>query len=215
MEYVREGNLYKRIVQSEEISESETKVFTKNLIEVAGFIHCKGIIHRDIKPENILMTSKDSIFPFKIADFGLACFSKQHETTCAGSPGYMAPEMLRGEAYTLKIDFFSIGVISFILLTGFTPFGANSTRDTIAKNLKCQIPFNSSSIKKLPLQARNFLKKILNPDPEIRPGSVDLLRSDWLRQGKNVDQDNTSTTVKVNFQEVGYSFSNAAENFHY
>lgn len=215
MEYIREGNLFKRITHSAIANECEVKEFSKNLIETIEFIHERGIIHRDIKPENILMTTKDSMCHFKIADFGLACFVGQHDRTCAGSPGYMAPEMLRGEAYSLKIDYFSIGVIIYILLTGFAPFGVNSTRDIISKNLRCEISFTTSAIKKLSIDTRRFLKQILNPDPSQRLSGSELLHSDWFSSNKNSELDNTTTTVKPEEGREITSFSKALEKLNH
>ena len=196
MELIREGNLFKRIVHNPKTSEVEIKEFSRNLIETIEYIHEIGIIHRDIKPENIIMTTKDSICSFKLADFGLACFTEQHDRTCAGSPGYMAPEMLRGEAYSSKIDYFSIGVIIYILLTGFAPFGANSTHEILSKNLRCEISFNTFPVRKLSIDTRKFLKQILNPDQTKRPSGFELLHSDWLSPGKYCELDNTATTLK-------------------
>ena len=215
MEYIREGNLFKRITHSEKANECDVKEFSRNLIETIEYIHERGIIHRDIKPENILMTTKDSMCPFKIADFGLACFYDQHDRTCAGSPGYMAPEMLRGEAYSLKIDYFSIGVIIYILLTGLAPFGTNSTRDIISKNLRCDISFTLSAIKKLSIDTRRFLKQILNPDPSQRASGTELLHSDWFSSNKNCELDNTMTTAKPEEGREIINFSKALKKFNH
>ena len=104
--------------------------------------------------------------------------------------------MLRGEEYSSKIDYFSIGVIIYILLTGFAPFGANSTHEILAKNIRCEISFNSYPAKKLSIDTRRFLKQILNPDQLQRPSGFELLHSEWLSSSKNSELDNTTTTLK-------------------
>ena len=197
MEYVKEGNLFKRISSAPDMSEREVMIFCQNLFRTLEYIHGCGIIHRDLKPENILLQCRDSICSFKIADFGLACYIKDHERSCCGSPGYIAPEMLKGAPYNSKADIFSAGVISFILLTGFTPFGGSNTKETISKNLKCKIQFTSSLMKTVNPSAKNFLKKVLNPDPDLRHSASEVIQNDWFKIRKYSESDTVSTTIKV------------------
>lgn len=205
MEYVKEGNLLKRIIHQPEIGQFDIMVFTRNMLEVINYIHSKGVIHRDLKPENILITSKDSICTFKIADFGLSCYVRDHESTCTGSPGYIAPEMLRGSPYNSKVDIFSVGVTVFILLTGYSPFGAASPEEIIRKNLKCEILFNSPHVRSVSMIARKFLMKILKADPDLRPSAEEMLNNEWFRERKYSDPETTSTTIR---NEAARDFSN-------
>lgn len=94
-------------------------------------MHSKGIVHRDLKLENILLADDTSKPVIKIADFGLSkVFSPQTTlTTLCGSPLYMAPELLtvdqKGD-YSPAVDVWSVGVVLFILLAGYSPFGVPS-----------------------------------------------------------------------------------------
>ena len=86
-----------------------------------------GIVHRDLKvsetkincvlqPENLLYSSKDQSSIIKISDFGLARFIQgELATTACGTPGYVAPEILEGRGYGREVDYWSIGVILYIL----------------------------------------------------------------------------------------------------
>ena len=88
-------------------------------------MHAKNIVHRDLKPENILLDSQDkSNLDIKISDFGFACFFNPDEglDLVLGSPIYMAPEIIQKEKYNDKVDIWSIGVITYMLLTGRNPF---------------------------------------------------------------------------------------------
>jgi serine/threonine protein kinase len=82
-------------------------------------------ICRDLKPENILLESTDiNNFDLKITDFGFACFFEQKGglDDVLGSPLYMAPEIVRQRKYDSKVDVWSIGVITYVLLSGRPPF---------------------------------------------------------------------------------------------
>ena len=82
-----------------------------------------GIAHRDLKPENLLYSSPDKGAIIKISDFGLARYiDKDLMMTQCGTPGYVAPEIIKGEGYKEEIDWWSVGVILYILLCGFPPF---------------------------------------------------------------------------------------------
>jgi calcium-dependent protein kinase len=88
-------------------------------------MHKKNITHRDLKPENILLESKDrNNLDIKISDFGFSCFfdPKKGLELVLGSPLYMAPEIILNKNYNEKVDVWSIGVISYMLLTGRNPF---------------------------------------------------------------------------------------------
>lgn len=82
-----------------------------------------NVVHRDLKPENLLLLSKHNGYEFKVADFGLAAKVKTETLTLrCGSPGYVAPEILKNKQYGYKVDVFSLGVILYIILSGRTPF---------------------------------------------------------------------------------------------
>ena len=89
----------------------------------------KHVIHRDIKIDNILVNKVDGDeYDVRIADFGLAAFTTDDKllTTKCGTPGNVAPEMLRGNGYSYKSDLFSLGSVLFNLFTGRYLFGGNS-----------------------------------------------------------------------------------------
>jgi serine/threonine protein kinase len=77
-------------------------------------------VHRDLKLENVLITPGNEV---RVIDFGLSCnLSESRSLEICGSPGYLAPEMLAGYSYDTKVDYFSLGVILFMLLSGRQPF---------------------------------------------------------------------------------------------
>ena len=206
MEYVKEGNLLKRIERGS-IDPVEAINFSKNLVEVVLFMHAQGIVHRDLKPENILLEEKNSISMFKLADFGFAYFSAKKETKCSGSPGYIAPEILRGNSYDSKIDIFSIGVISYELLTRFSPFKGQTLQEIVRENSKCKIFFGHSILRTVPLFTQNFLKKLLSPDPELRPSASDILKIEWRWNPKGIELTSSSSSSLHTFSGISSKFN--------
>lgn len=96
-------------------------------------MHKNNIIHRDIKPENILLESKDlNNFNIKITDFGFAkCYDPLEgglEETL-GSPLYMAPEIVKKLKYDTKVDIWSVGVMTYVLLSGRPPFSGKTKEE--------------------------------------------------------------------------------------
>lgn len=78
--------------------------------------HSMGVVHRDLKPENLLYTTGEDDAVVKISDFGVAkVISNELMTTACGTPGYVAPEILEGQGYTFAVDYWSIGVILYVL----------------------------------------------------------------------------------------------------
>ena len=126
LEYLKGGELFDKIQSKGGYSEADAARVMNRLLEVVVFCHHKGIVHRDLKPENIILTYEDqrllrretdSDLNFKIVDFGLATQLEGSKdlTMLCGSPGYVAPEILRHQGYNLKADVFSCGIILYVL----------------------------------------------------------------------------------------------------
>lgn len=117
------GDLYKRIIDKDRISEESTAVLMHQLLWCVNYIHGKGIVHRDLKPENILLEAKKDYDQIKIIDFGTASFLEEGEylKDKTGTSYYMAPEVIE-KKYDFKCDIWSCGVIAFLMISGTPPF---------------------------------------------------------------------------------------------
>lgn len=117
--------LNKLLATSAHVEEDKVQDIMRPLFDAVVYCHKLQIIHRDIKLENILLTSDDSrTEQVKITDFGLSksLGGEKFTTTICGSPGYIAPEILSETPYDQKADFWSLGVVIYVLLTGEPPF---------------------------------------------------------------------------------------------
>lgn len=120
-------------------------------------------MHRDLKPENVLI--KDGVF--KLADFGF-CKELSVEMmtrTMLGSPLYMAPEVLRGEAYTVNADVWSMGVILYEMLTGKCPYSSNSIASLISAIDGKPLQFYQKNIN---YNVKGFITKCLQKECKLR-----------------------------------------------
>ena len=104
-------------------------------------MHRKNIIHRDMKPDNILILDSKNL-KVCISDLGLACRADDREECFlkCGTPGYVAPEVLRDQPFTPKSDIFSVGCIFFNILSGKNMFQGKTPKEMLLANKHCN-PF--------------------------------------------------------------------------
>ena len=141
LQLIEGGELFDRIIERGNYSEKEAAKIVKQILEAVKYLHSQGVVHRDLKPENLLVRdkAKTNLHIFA-ADFGLSrVFSGSGLLTYCGSPEYVAPEVLSMKPYNPQVDVWSIGVITYILLTGFLPFYDKNHTILFEKNSKCRL----------------------------------------------------------------------------
>lgn len=180
MEYIPHGNLLNRIHKYKKFAEHEVAQIASELISALCVLNSSSIIHRDLKPDNILMLSSSNNYEIKIADFGLCSCSSKPQTQLCGSPGFMAPEALKGQAYNSKFDIFSVGVILYVLLTGKMPFPSKSVKNLLEDNEKCDIKFDKKTWKEYSAVALNFVQGLMDKDKLRRPSAEMAMGHPWL-----------------------------------
>ena len=146
--------------QRQYFSEIQTKFFVSCIIESLIYIHSKNIIHRDIKPENLVFDDKGYLH---ITDFGIAKFkSKNNRNETSGTPGYMAPEVMKGMNHTGSVDFFAVGVIAFELMMGQRPYMGKSRKEIKEQMMSRQIFIDEEMVPLgWSLESADFINKLM------------------------------------------------------
>jgi calcium/calmodulin-dependent protein kinase I len=145
---------------------------------------------RDLKLENLLYYDDAEDSKVMVADFGLSewLWEIQDGSPICGTPGYMAPEVIRDKRVTPAADVWSIGVITYILLAGYPPFvssGRNNAededQDAICRLItKGRYEFHAHSWSHISAEAKDFISRVMCVDPSERPSCVEALEHPWL-----------------------------------
>lgn len=184
-ELVAGGELFDRIVSKTSYSEKEARDLIKILLETLAYMHGQGIVHRDLKPENLLLCSETDDSDIKIADFGFAknvAELTEKETAC-GTPGYVAPEILRGARYGCEVDIWSMGVICYVLLAGYPPFYDEDQKKLFKKIKEGRYYFHEEYWANTSPEAMDLIKMMLCVDQSKRWKAAELLEHPWLVMG--------------------------------
>ena len=185
-EYIRGEELFNKIQEVVRFSEEEAAIIIKSVLQAIAYCHSRGIIHRDLKPENILIPTGSSKIDYtllKIIDFGASVLKKDDGKISFrfGTPYYIAPEVLK-ESYNEKCDVWSIGVIFYLLLLGQAPFDGEDDDTICQKIISEEIDYEKSSIKALSKEAVDFMKKLLEKNPDKRISSSQALEHAWIKK---------------------------------
>lgn len=181
------GELFDRIIAQTFFSEKEAARVVQQIADALQYLHERNIVHRDLKPENLLLTDNTPNYKIKIIDFGLAKQSSEPMVMPCGTPGYVAPEILKRRKYHKEVDVWSLGVITYILLCGFPPFHDDGNN---LKNLYKQIRAGKYSFPKkywgeISDEAKNLIQRMLVVKPRQRITSEKVLTDVWLKNNND------------------------------
>lgn len=184
MDLMTGGELFDRIVTKDHYSEQEAKQALQQIVVAIKYCHEKNIVHRDLKPENILYSSPADDATLKIADFGLATLLRPNQmmNVACGTPGYVAPEILRGVAYGKEVDMWSIGVILYILLCGFPPFYDDNNKKLFALIIAANFSFPDPYWTNITHSAKDLVSRLLVVDPKERLTAEQTLNHPWMSE---------------------------------
>jgi calcium/calmodulin-dependent protein kinase I len=184
-----------RRLSSKYSTPSTTCTTTTSSIEVRFPCGSRGFSSNnnlDLKPENLLYLTPAHSSSLVLADFGIAKMldsSSEVLTTMAGSFGYAAPEVMLKHGHGKPVDMWSLGVITYTLLCGYSPFRSENLPDLIEECRHGRIVFHERYWKDVSPEAKAFIKRLLEPDPDKRYTSVEAMKDVWLTGTTASDKD--------------------------
>ena len=142
-EHIQGGELFDEIIKRGKFDEGSAALLMKQLLSCIGYCHEHNIVHRDLKPENVLLEENKQFDQIKVIDFGTAQPYRpgQKLTETIGTPYYIAPEVL-AKKYNKECDIWSLGVMTYICLSGLPPFNGRSDDDIMKAIKKGSFDFN-------------------------------------------------------------------------
>ncbi|MEY9950061.1 hypothetical protein ABH937_007177 [Kitasatospora sp. GAS1066B] len=168
--YVPGPSLYKRVGDEGPLPWPEVARIGAALADGLVKVHEAGVVHRDLKPSNILLSPKGP----RIIDFGIAwsrgASTLTHVGTAVGSPGFLAPEQVRGAAVTPATDVFAFGATLAYALTGDTPFGSGASSEVMLYRVVHEEP----DLSEVPAPLAPLIGACLAKEPMERPGAAHL-----------------------------------------
>ncbi|XP_056381687.1 myosin light chain kinase 3 isoform X2 [Hyla sarda] len=182
MEYLDGGELFDRITdENYHLTELDAIMFTKQICEGIYYLHQQYILHLDLKPENILCVSRTGN-QIKIIDFGLARRYKPREKLKVnfGTPEFLAPEVVNYDFVSFPTDMWSVGVITYMLLSGLSPFLGESDAETMNYIVNCNWEFDSETFDQVSEEAKDFISSLLVKEKSCRLSAGQCLKHYWL-----------------------------------
>ncbi|XP_005089392.1 calcium/calmodulin-dependent protein kinase type IV [Aplysia californica] len=199
LELVTGSELFQRIVTQGFYSEKQAANAVRDIVQAVKYLHDHNVVHRDLKPENILYEDLSPDSRLKVADFGLSTIvsNKVSLMTVCGTPGYCAPEVLKGQKYERSCDMWSVGVITYILLCGYEPFFAENDNQMFKMILKADYKFDSPWWDDVSENAKDLVRKLLVLDPKKRLTPDAALKHVWVSGMANKSTPKGDTIEKL------------------
>ncbi|CAL8378090.1 serine/threonine-protein kinase 17B [Gadus morhua] len=184
LEYAAGGEIFDHCVSDELLPEAQVTRLIRQMLEGVQHLHSSNLVHLDLKPQNILLTQQSPPGDIKIVDFGL---SRRLGTAgelreILGTPEYVAPEILNYEPISTASDLWSVGVISYMLVTGESPFVGEDKQETYLNVSQVNVDYSGEAFSRVSELAVDFVRKLLVKAPEDRPSAAECISHPWLSQ---------------------------------
>jgi len=167
MSFVNGGELFYHLQREGKFDEYRSRFYAAELLCALEHLHGFNIVYRDLKPENILLDYTGHI---ALCDFGLCKLNMsetEKATTFCGTPEYIAPELLESQGYTKTVDWWTLGVLIYEMMTGLPPFYDENLHVMYQRILSDPLNFPSD----IPSEARSVMTGLLQRDPSRRLGN--------------------------------------------
>ena len=152
--------------------------YMRKLFGALNHMHSQGVVHRDIKPENIMLSKSDEL---KLIDFGLSKRQQGNKKlkTIAGTPYYMAPEVLDGQ-YDSKCDCWSLGVLLYVFMSGYLPFQGENRNEVFSKIQNGKFHFKHEEFQICSEEVMDLIRKLLVVEPKKRLSAAEAIKHPWF-----------------------------------
>ena len=177
MELVEGTSLSTRLAEGA-LDHAQVMALVHDAAAVLAAAHARGITHRDLKPENILLAPRDSRYPLRVIDWGIAQhvegarFTRHDEAI--GTPTYMAPEQARGEISDGASDVYGLGIVAYHALAGHPPFTGKTSVDILVQHLNRPLPPLAPKCPHAPVGLVELVEKMLVKAGFQRPSAGDV-----------------------------------------
>ncbi|KAG6225571.1 hypothetical protein E4U34_007775 [Claviceps purpurea] len=181
MDFVEGGELFSLLRKSGRFPNPVAKFYAAEATLALEYLHSKNIIYRDLKPENLLLDRHGHL---KITDFGFAKRVPDKTWTLCGTPDYLAPEVVSNKGYNKSVDWWSLGILIYEMLCGYTPFWDSGSPMRIYENiLKGRVKYPQY----INADAQHLLERLITADLTKRlgnlyGGSQDVKNHPWFAE---------------------------------
>ncbi|KAK7602219.1 hypothetical protein V9T40_009660 [Parthenolecanium corni] len=182
LELVAGGELQRVIDIHDGLEEVQAIHVLQQILTGLSFLHKYKIAHLDLKPQNLLITSSFPHCDIKLCDFGISRVIENgiELREILGTPDYVAPEVLNYEPISLATDIWSVGVLAYVLLSGYSPFAGDTKQETFCNIAQCTLSFPQELFSNVSECAKDFIMATLVPDGSQRLTVDECLHHPWL-----------------------------------
>ncbi|XP_017465961.1 PREDICTED: death-associated protein kinase related isoform X2 [Rhagoletis zephyria] len=190
LELATGGELQTFLDNEECLSEAHARYCMREVLKALQFLHKRSIAHLDLKPQNILLTGERIEDGLKLCDFGISRVVAEGTNVreIVGTPDYVAPEVLQYEPLSLLTDIWSVGVLAYVLLSGFSPFGGETKQETFLNISQCALTFPDKLFGGVSAVAIDFIRRALRIKPNDRMTAAGCLEHIWLKDECSIDR---------------------------
>ena len=185
MEYCYGGDLFSYLENRHfRLSEKRASTIIHQMATAVYYMHSFGVVHRDLKPENVLMTSTDEDSDIRILDFGLSKILGPYEKCDEpyGTLTYCAPEIIVDEPYSKPVDLWSLGVMTYLMVSGKLPFNSEDENEIARQVVYDEPNYTRNPIwKTISPECLDFIKRLLEKDQNKRMTIKEVLEHKWIK----------------------------------
>ncbi|KAF9189761.1 hypothetical protein BGZ51_009303 [Haplosporangium sp. Z 767] len=178
------GELFEQLLQKGSYTEGDAARLVYEILLGVEYLHEMDIVHRDLKPENLLFRDRSENARLMITDFGLSkVLTSGNDVlmTACGTPGYVAPEVLEQIGHGKPVDMWSVGVIAYTLLCGYTPFWGEDQPSLFESIISGEYEYEEEYWKDISQLAKSFIDSLLVRPADRRPSATHALTHPWFR----------------------------------